>query len=68
MERKSSLIFTYTTFLLLKMRLASREEGNSLMKGDVHGINSLLSREMIMLVSLLIQSISKKDTFKSLEF
>lgn len=36
------------------------------MEGDVHVNNTFLSREMIILVSLLIQNIPKENAFRSL--
>lgn len=46
--------------------MARREEGNSLMKGDIYRSDTLPSKRMITLVSLLIRSILKGNTFKSL--
>lgn len=66
MERKSSLIFTYTTLLPLKMRMTRKKEGNSLMESDAHGNKMFPSRGMITLVFLLIRSIPKENAFKSL--
>lgn len=46
------------------MRLVRGKKGNNLMKSYIHGDNVFPSREMIV---ILIQSIPKKNTFKSLE-
>lgn len=52
--------------LPLKMSLAREKQGNGLMKGYTPRNNVLQSRRMVTFVSLLIRSIPKEHTFKSL--
>lgn len=59
-ERNSDLIFIYTRCFPLKMRMARRKEGDSLMEGDVHGNNTSPSRRMVTLV------IAKENALESI--